>query len=112
MLDNPMNEPITRRELKMLAEILRNSNSDTYICEVEFMRQAKISRGTFYNLKKLGKLNSGTHPATLACRKRRLHKRYDFRSGRILDCIEPAVPKPDRKKEKKKAATQKKETGL
>jgi hypothetical protein len=90
-----MDGPITRREVRTLVEVLSNTNM--YIKEDEYRRQIGMGRTNFYHLKKLGRFNAGTHPATLGGKKRLVHKFYNMHSGRIeipgLDYMEPITPK-------------------
>jgi hypothetical protein len=99
MIDHlSMDGPITRREVRTLVEVLSSTNM--YIKEDEYRRQIGMGRTNFYHLKKLGRFNAGTHPATLGCKKRLIHKFYNVYSSRIeipgLDYMEP-ITQPKRR---------------
>ncbi|GBU23853.1 hypothetical protein R83H12_00472 [Fibrobacteria bacterium R8-3-H12] len=94
MIPNLINEPISRREIRTLFEIL--SNTDMYIPESDYRLQIGLSRTHFHYLRKLGRFDNGYHPSCLGGRKRLIHKFYNMHSGRIeipgLNYTEPITP--------------------
>ncbi|GBU25401.1 hypothetical protein R83H12_02374 [Fibrobacteria bacterium R8-3-H12] len=94
MIPNLMNQPITRREVRTLFEIL--SNTDMYIPESDYRMLIGLSRTHFHYLRKLGRFDNGYHPSCLGGRKRLIHKFYNMNSGRIeipgLNYTEPITP--------------------
>jgi len=95
VIPNSMQEPVTRYELRMLVEILSNVDN-MYIPEDSYRKQIGISRTQFYYLRKEGRFENGFHPSCRGCRKRSIHKFYNYHSGRIeipgLNYTEQIVP--------------------
>ena len=99
-----MDAPMTRREFRTLFEIL-SRNSNQWLKADEYRRLIGMGRTQFYHLKKMGRFDKGTHPATLGCKHRLIHEDFNMHSQRIeipgSDYSEPITPKRRGKHEKK-----------
>jgi len=103
---SPMNEPVTRREFRTLIAVL--CQADMYIKESEYRALLGVSRSTYWEWKKLGKLDNGYHPASLGCRKRLINRYYNVNTRRVeipgLNCTEPVKPTRKPRKSSGKSA--------
>jgi len=106
-----LNQPITRRELRTIYEILNANNDKMYIPEKEYLEQKGIKEKeekkgkyekSFSSLLKEGKFDNGCHPATRGRKKRLIHKDYNYSTKRIeipeLDYTTPMPPPTQNRK--------------
>jgi hypothetical protein len=78
-----MDAPMTRREAKTFIEIAIRKSSELWLKADEYRRLIGMGKTQFWHLKKLGRFDKGTHPATLGCRKRLICEYFNMHTQRI-----------------------------
>jgi hypothetical protein len=92
-----MDAPMTRREFSTLYDILCRKSDELWLKADVYRRKIGMGKTQFYHLKKMGRFDKGTHPATLGCKHRLIHEHFNMHSQRIenpgKDYSEPITPK-------------------
>jgi hypothetical protein len=73
--------PATSHDINQLLTAV--STESLYIKSEAYRRQIKMSKTQFNYLKKTGRFDAGTHPATLGSRRIRIHKFFNMHSQKI-----------------------------
>jgi len=110
-----LNQPITRRELRTIYEILNANNDKMYIPEKEYLEQKGIKEKeekkgkydkSFSSLLEEDEFDNGCHPATRGRKERLIHKDYNYSTKRIeipeLDYTTPMPPPTQNRKVRRK----------
>jgi hypothetical protein len=116
---NPLDEIEIVKEIdKMITDIISNYEKyrdEYYVCERDYRRLLGIGTTKFWELKKLGRFEKGSHPATRGGQHRLYHRYFNPGSQRIelpeLRRLPIEHPKHRRKRHGKTTEEEHRKTG-